>query len=263
MNRLMKTLWSCIGNILEEIAEAIEDGEYSYAVKKVFVLLATALSIIGFLVLLVALLYAGRKVIFAVVSPILIVALLMASYRVNYSGGSCDGNNDLGDEVDEELAYQRGLEMQGYAMSFMLRVLVAISSFTVVNRPRTERDIEAPTKDGASFYMKNGIVIYQAEVEIEGDGEVTKEVEDILQREIQRYALKYISDYPMLISPEAGGCAPVEVLAVKNCGNRVLIDFVFTTRKALTMIDTRRRARIERQKRQERPRPYIDEDYGE
>ena len=67
----------------------------------------------------------------------------------------------------------------------------------------------------------------------------------------------------MLISPEAGGRAPVEVLGVKNCGSRVLIDFVFTTKKAIPMIDACRRARIERQKRQERPRPYIDDDYGE
>lgn len=168
--------------------------------------------------------------IFAVVSPVLIVALLIASYRANY-GGTRGVDYNLDDEVDEELAYQRGLEMQIYAMSFMLRVLVAISSFTAVNRPRTERDIEAPTKDGSSFYMKNGIVVYQTEVEVEG--EITQEVEDTLQREIQRYALKYVVDYPMLISPEAGGRAPVEILGVKNCGNRVLIDFVFTTNRAL------------------------------
>ena len=258
---LFKALWSCTSNILEEIAEAIEDGEYSYAIKKVFVLLAIVLGIISFLVSLVALLYAGRKVIFAVVSPILLVALLIASYRANYPGGAQGGNDGLDNEVDEELAYQRGLEMQTYAMSLLLRVLGAISSFTSIIRPRTERDIEAPNKDGASFYMKDGIVVYQVEVEVEG--EITPEVEDTIQRETQRYALKYIVDYPMLISPETGGRAPVEVLGVKNCGNRVLIDFVFTTKKALPLIDARRRARIERQKRQERPRPYIDEDYNE
>lgn len=146
-------------------------------------------------------------------------------------------------------------------MSFMLRVLISISSFTAVVRPRTERDIEAPTKDGASFYMKDGIVVYQVEAMVEG--EITPAVEDTIQCEAQRYALKYVVDYPMLISPEAGGRAPVEVLTAKNCGNRVLIDFVFTTKRALTLIDARRRARIERQKRQEQPKPYTDPDYGE
>lgn len=261
MDNLMKILGTCIGNVLAEIAEAIEDRDYSYAVKRALVLLATGLGIIGLFAALMALLYTGRKMILAVVSPILIVALLIASYRANYPSGARGNNDNFDNEVDEELAYQRGLEMQTYAMSFMLRVLVAISSFTAVNRPRTERDIEAPSSDGASFYMKGGVVVYLAEVEV--DGEITPEVETILQREIQRYALKYIVDYPMLISPEAGGRAPVEVLGVKNCGNRVLVDFVFTTNKALDLIDARRRARIERQKRQERPRPYIDEDYGE
>lgn len=261
MNTLIKILQSCVGSALDDIADAVEDGNYSYALKKTGIFLAACLSVVGFLALLVALLYASRKMILAVVSPVLMVGFLIAIYRVNYSGRTHRDTAHSDDEVDEELAYQRGLEMQVYVMSFMLRVLAAISSFTAVTRPRTERDIEVRTTDGASFYMKDGVVVYQAEVEVEG--EITQDVEDTLQREIQRYALKYVVDYPMLISPEAGGRAPVEILGVKNCGNRVLIDFIFTTKKALAMIDTRRRARIERQKRQERPRLYIDEDYGE
>lgn len=164
-------------------------------------------------------------------------------------------------DVDIELARQRAIDMQGYALGLMLQVLIAISSFTPVIRPRNTHDIEVRSTDGASFYMKDNIVIYQAEAEIEG--EITPEVEDTIQREAQRYAQKYITDYSMLISPEAGGRAPVEVLGVKNCGSRVLIDFVFTTTKAIPIIDARRRARVERQMKQERPTPYTDPDYGE
>ncbi len=164
-------------------------------------------------------------------------------------------------DVDVELARQRAIDMQGYALGLMLQVLIAISSFTPVIRPRNTHDIEVRSTDGASFYMKDDIVIYQAEAEIEG--EIAPEVEDTIQREAQRYAQKYITDYPMLISPEAGGRAPVEVLGVKNCGSRVLIDFVFTTTKAIPIIDARRRARVERQMKQERPAPYTDPDYGE
>lgn len=163
--------------------------------------------------------------------------------------------------VDIELARQAALDMQGHAMNLMLRVLIAISSFTPVIRPRDTHNIEVRSTDGASFYMKDDIVIYQAEAEVEG--EITPEVEDTIQREAHRYAQKYIADYPMLISPEAGGHAPVEVLGVKNCGSRVIIDFVFTSAKSIDMINARRRARIERQKRQERPTNYTDPDYGE
>lgn len=260
MRNFFRVLRMRMDNVWNEIAEAVEEGYYSYAVKKALVFLAVCFGIFGFLAFLLGLLYAGRNIILAVVSPIFIVAFLIASYRANYPSGARKDNIDF-DEVDEELAYQRGLEMQVYAMSFMLRVLVAISSFTAVIRPRTEQDITMPNKDGASFYMNNGIVVYQAEAEVEG--EITPEVENTLQREIQRYALKYIADYPMLISPESGGRAPVEVLAVKNGGKRVLIDFIFTTKEALLLIDARRRARVEQQMRQERVRPHIDEDYGE
>lgn len=164
-------------------------------------------------------------------------------------------------DADIELARQAAMDMQGYALSLMLRVLIAISSFTPIIRPRDTQGIEVHSNDGASFYMKDNIVIYQAEVEVEG--EITPEVEDTIQREAQRYAQKYIADYPMLISPEAGGRAPVEVLGVKNCGSRVLIDYVFTSAKSVDMIDARRRARVERQMKQERPAPYTDPDYGE
>lgn len=164
-------------------------------------------------------------------------------------------------EVDMELARQRGAELQSAALALMFRVLVAVSSFTPIIRPYDERSIEIRSTKGESFYMDGEVVIYQAEAEVEG--EVTPDVEDTIQRELQRYAVKYAPDYPMLVSPEAGGRAPVEVLAVKNLGNRVVIDFVFTTAKSIPMIEARRRARIERQQRQERPTRYIDDDYSE
>lgn len=165
-------------------------------------------------------------------------------------------------DVDIELTRQAAMDMQEHALGFMLRVLIAISPSTPVIRPRDTHDIEVRSTDGASFYMdKDGNVIYHVEVEVEG--EVTQEVEDLVQRECQRYALKYITDYPMLISPEAGGRAAVEILRAKNGGDRVIIDFVFTTAKAIPMIDACRRARVERQMRRERPAPYTDPDYGE
>ena len=164
-------------------------------------------------------------------------------------------------EVERELLRQRAAEMQETVMQFMFRVIVAVSSFTPILRPNDERDIEIHSTNGENFYMQDDIAIFQNEAETEG--EVTPEVEDTLQRELQRYALKYISDYPMLISPEAGGRAPVEMLSVKNCGNRVLIDYVFTSAASIPLIDARRRARVERQQREQHPRPSTADDYAE
>lgn len=193
---------------------------------------------------------------------LLIGAFIVWGIQALFENGSTTTTGTGETDIDVELARQRGLELQPYAIGLMLRVLIAISAFTAICRPRTERDIEVRMgDDGASFYMKGSILVYQAEVEVEG--EITPEVEDTIHRETQRYILKYVVDYPMLISPEAGGHAPVEILGVKNCGNRVLIDFVFTTEKSIPMINARRRARLERQKRQERLGQYTDPDYGE
>lgn len=110
------------------------------------------------------------------------------------------------------------------------------------------------------IYSQNST--YRCTAEVEVDGEITLEVEDAIQQEVQRYSLKYIHDYPMLISPEASGRPPVEILSVKNCGGHMKIDFVFTSPKSFELIDASRKARIARKIRQERVRQYIDEDYG-
>ena len=164
-------------------------------------------------------------------------------------------------ETDCELIRQRAAEMQDTVMDFMYRVLVAVSPNTPILRPLDVRSIEKSSASGESFYLDGDIVIYQAEAETEG--EITSEIENDIRNRIQHEALKYIRDYPMLISPESGGRAPVEVLSVKNLGRSVLIDFVFTSKASIPIIDARRRARVERQQREQRQRAYIDEDYGE
>ena len=52
-------------------------------------------------------------------------------------------------------------------------------------------------------------------------------------------------------------------MGVMNSGKQIVIDYVFTSTKSMEMIDARRRARVERQIKQERPAPYTDPDYGE
>lgn len=256
--KTLKALLSIIINAFKicdhDLAESIKDKDGRSIILNLGLII---LMVLGIVIAVIALVYLAFKFWWIFFIGFVIVEGVFA--LVNKCGTNTP--DIVPDDVNVELARQQAMDMQGYALSLILRVLIAISSFTPVIRPRNTHDIEVRSTDGASFYMKDNIVIYQAEVEVEG--EITPEVEDTIQRETQRYAQKYIPDYAMLISPEAGGCAPVEVLGVKNCGSRVLIDFVFTTKKAIPMIDARRRACAERQVKQGRIRPYIDEDYSE
>lgn len=65
-------------------------------------------------------------------------------------------------DFEVEFIRQQALDLQETVLNFMLRVLVAISSNTVIIRPRTAEDIAVYSTDGASFYMRGEIVIYQA-----------------------------------------------------------------------------------------------------
>lgn len=259
--RLVLGYWHLLDGSARDAADAWDNQDWVYFFRSMGLMLLLLFFAIGSGIFLVLLLWKLRSVLLAVAIPPVMLALLIASYYEN-SPRANKASGNLGiDNIDEELARQEGLEMQDYAIRFMLRVLNAIAPFTPIIRPRSERDIEISAKDGALFYMDGPVTIFQAEVGVEG--EITPEVEETIRREVQRYARKYIPDYPMLISQEAGGHSPVEILSVKSCGNRVLIDYVFTSAASLPMIKARRRARIERQKRAERIDQYIDEDYGE
>lgn len=77
-----------INGTFEEIAEAIEAKDAPRAVKKVVTLSAIGLGVVGFLALILAVLYAGRKAIFAVVAPVAMVAMLVKSYQLNHPSTS-------------------------------------------------------------------------------------------------------------------------------------------------------------------------------
>jgi len=74
---------------------------------------------------------------------------------------------------------------------------------------------------------------------------IDKTQEDIILREIQRHTNKHALRYPQLIEQ---GRAPV-VLDVKNCGCFILVEVVLYNGDSKSMIEARRRARIERRQR--------------
>lgn len=77
-----------INGTFEEIAAAIEARDAPRAIKKVVTLSAIGLGVVGFLALILAVLYAGRKAILAVVAPIAMVAVLFKSYQLNHPSAS-------------------------------------------------------------------------------------------------------------------------------------------------------------------------------
>lgn len=88
MKQLFVVFLSSINGTFEEISAAIADGDKPRAVKKAVTLLAAGLGVVGFLALILALLYAGRKAIFAVVAPIIMVVVLVKSYQFNHPSTS-------------------------------------------------------------------------------------------------------------------------------------------------------------------------------
>lgn len=190
----------------------------------------------------------------------------LASNGNRTSGGNSGGNNDNGNInfIYVELLRQQAKEIYPEVCKFVFKVLVAVSAYTIISRKHDLREIETPVTNGEHFYLagyNQDIVIFQFEVET--DEEATPEKADDLREDLQRYGLKYIDEHPMLRFPEAGGRAPFEFLSVHPLGRRVGIDVVLTTAASIPLIDASRRARLERRMKQERVRPYVDEEYGE
>lgn len=88
MKQFLTAILSSINGTFEEIFAAIADGDKPRAVKKAITLLAVGLGVVGFLTLILVLLYAGRKAIFAVAAPIAIVVVLVKSYQLNHPSTS-------------------------------------------------------------------------------------------------------------------------------------------------------------------------------
>lgn len=202
--------------------------------------------------LLLALVYRLRKTFLLLV----MIPVFIASYRMNHPASA--GSGDVGGKAGEELARERARELYPSVLDLMFRVLVAVSSFTVIDRKRDTHEIETATPNGDHFYMEGAVAVYQFELDLEN--EVTQEQADYLRGKLQEYGRKFIGDYPMLISPDSGGRSALEVLAVHPLGHRICIDVVQTTAASIPMIDNRRRARAERLNSPTRPTRYIDED---
>lgn len=84
MQEIFEVIFDFINSIFEDIAEALKAGDTPRAIKKAVNLLAAGLGLVGLLALILALLYAGRKAIIAVVGPIIMAIVLVKSYQLNH-----------------------------------------------------------------------------------------------------------------------------------------------------------------------------------
>ena len=220
--------------------------------KEICILLLALVAPIAAMSLLVSVAHRFRKTLIM----LLMFPVLIASYRANHPGGSIPSSN-----VEKALARQRAKELYPFVLSWMFRVLNAVSSFTGIDRKHDVHEIETASPSGEHFYMDGVVAVYQFELECEN--EVEPDHADRLLDKLQQYGQKYICEYPMLISPDSVGRSSMEVLAVHPLGHRICIDVVQTTTASVAMIDGRRRARIERRNiTTEIPR-YVDKDYSD
>lgn len=206
-------------------------------------------------VLLLMAAYQWRKFLLALA----IIPICIASYRANHPSNA--KIFDQSNKVDEELARQRAQELYPFVLALMFQTLVAVSSFTIVDRKHGIHEIETATYNGNHFYMDGAVPIYQFELDLKD--EVNQEQADHLRDKLQEYGQKYISDYPMLISSDSRGRSALEVLAVHSLGHRICVDVVLTTAASIPIIDARRRARAVRKNFTGEVPRYIDKDYGE
>ena len=260
---LLITIWTAykefIGGKVANAALAVSERNWPDFFKEFGLMLAALLAPVVGTALLVMALNRWKKAILLLVMG----SIFVASYRMNHPVSA--GSGDIGGKAGEELARERARELYPFVLDLMFRVLIAVSSFTIIDRKRDTHEIETAAPNGDHFYLEKylekAIAVYQFELDLEN--EVTQEQADYLRGKLQEYGRKFIGDYPMLISPDSGGRSAVEVLAVHPLGHRICIDVVQTTAASIPMIENRRRARAERLNSPTRPTRYVDEDYGD
>lgn len=233
-------------NFSNDLAEAIDTGNTGNIIfNVVYGILAVTIAG-GIVVLLTYAVILNIDFLIAWIGvPILVVYMLV--HWIRNATSSHPPIDSPPQVVEEELLRQRAREQYDELLMLMFNSIQGTAGITPLVRPNDMFDVQTSAPTGDHFYLKQGIPIFQFECDVETPLDKTQL--DILQRELQRHTHKQVSRFPLLISSEAQGRAPVEVLDVKNCGGHILLDIVLTTTASIPMIEARRRARVERQQK--------------
>lgn len=257
---MFAAIWRLIArlfrNYSNDLGAAIDAGNVRRIIQDVFFGLLAVGGACGIVAALTFGIVSNAEFLFTwIVFPLLVLYSIV--YWIRTAKPSTETIVEI-DPVEEELTRQRAREQYDDMLSLMFNAIQGAASITPLIRPHDLFDIQTSSPKGDHFYLDRGIVIFQFECELETP--IDKLTEDIIQRELQRYVVKQCSRYPMLISSEAQGRALVEVLDIKNLGGHVLVECAQTTSASIPLIEARRRARLERQQRQQ---AVIDKDYPE
>lgn len=257
MKRLLKAIiqkiYVMFNTCFEDIAEGIETNNRLQIVMnivEIFVKGAVCLAVAGCLVYLtLQFWWITLGVLF----------LIWLGQKLLENSDTTPEVNPGGDEVEKALVIERATEQQDEVRALAFAAIQGASTTTPLVRPHDEYDIQPSKASGKCFYLnREKIPVYQWEADLEV--EIDKTQEDIILRELQRYIVKNLPRFPMLLSDEARGRAAVEVLDVKNLGGHVLIEMVLVNSASIPLVEARRRARAERQQRQ---KAITDMDYCE
>lgn len=155
--------------------------------------------------------------------------------------------------VDVEYAEQEAAELHEDLAELVFNAVIDASENTPLKRPRDPDSIETSREKP---YTMDGIMAVR-QFSMDTDTPLDKAGEDLVLRELQRHMNQRGKRYPHL---RRDGLAPI-IFDLKNNGNFVIVEVVLYSERYKDKIEARRKARIAR--KQARPLPYTDPDYGE
>lgn len=254
MQRFLKATWrkvsTFINDIFEDTATAVEHGDNKKALLNIGVLIGIFIICVILGYYIVAVVVLNREFFFTWVGFPILVVLVISYLLSDKIGKNAEVNSEAADEVEMRLVAERAREIYEEIRNLIFNSMQSAAGSTPLKRPNDEFEIQTSEARGDHFYLDRLTPIYVFEGDIESSIDTPKM--NLIQQELQRRVNQNVRRYPILISEEAKGRAPVEILDIKNAGGHILIEVVLTDSKSIPLIDARRRARIEYQVKQER-----------
>ena len=255
MARLMEVvgqkLRERLNAFLEDMADAIECADSKRVIRNVFCAVSVILAIFGSIALLLALLYAGRKAIAALLGPPLLIGLLIASYFVNAKDKSQLSNNL--EAEDSVLLTEQAEAVYEFVRDGVFLVLRRLSEYTDIICPSMPSAIETNVR----YYIRNGVAIFQFNTLQSGEVSLEQFQQDfgrVLGQMLRAHELPGLPN--TLVRIEGKQYPPIQVLSILDVGGSLNINLVFMDVHSVAMIDAKRRIQLAQKTTGQRELPY-------
>ena len=255
MARLMEVvgqkLRERVNAFLEDTAEAIESGDSIRVICNLLYAVAAVLAVLGSCALLLALLYAGRKAIAALLGPPLLIGLFIASYLANAKDKPC-----LPEEVEVEdsaLLTEQAEAVYEFVRDGVFLILRRLSEYTAIVCPSSPSAIETNTR----FFVRNGVVIFQFNTLQSGAISVEQFQQDFNRALGQMLRAHELPGLPAtLVTVDGKQYPPMQVLSILDVGGSLNINLVFTDARSVAMVDAKRRIELAQKTAGRKELPY-------